>query len=168
VRTRNQNGFSLIEIVIALGILASSVAVLMAAMSTAIGTQNRDEQKLKAVLLASNRMVELEDEIQSDMEKGIFPEEKELNGEFEDKNDEGYAWAYAIRKVEIPTIKPPGSGGGNDKGQNTTMVKSVIDTVVKDISQSVREIKLKVTWKDDETDEAREVILTTHIVNLKP
>ena len=52
------------------------------------------------------------------------------------------------------------------EGQSQVMT-SVMKTVIKDISKAVRELKLTVMWLDREDEKEKEIVVTTHIVNLQ-
>lgn len=151
-----EHGFSLLEILIALGILAASLSILMTGVWTSLKFQTRDEELLMAVALAGNKMAEVELELEQEMERGKFPDDLTKEGEFE-APDDLYQWSYMIRKVEIPMMP--------QEGENQ-ILQGVIKTVLKDISKAVRELKLRVFWQDTEDDVEREIILTTHIVKL--
>lgn len=156
-RRNNDHGFSLLEILIALGVLASSLSILMTGVWTSLKFQTRDEELLQAVFLANNRMAEVELEIEADMEKNKFPDELKKDGEFDSPNDH-YKWSYKIRKVEIPMMP--------QEGENQ-ILQGVIKAVLKDISKAVREVKLRVFWQDEEDDVEREIVVTTHVVKLQ-
>lgn len=156
--SRHDNrGFSLLEILIALGVLASSLSILMTGVWSSLKFQTRDEEMLRAVHLANNKMAEVELEIEQGMERGLFPDNTSKEGEFEAPFD-NYKWSYDTRKVEIPMMQ--------QEGQNQ-MLQGVIKTVLKDISKLVRELKLRVYWQDEEDDVEREIVVTTHIVKLQ-
>lgn len=167
--TRCQRGFSLIEILIALGILASAIATIMGGVGTAMSMQSRDEKMLQAVWLANNRMTELQAEIQADIEKKKFPDEKEESGQFDAPMDL-FSWKYAIVKVEIPLAGSLGDAAAGGDGEGSAeaggAVRAILQKILKDISKAVRELKLSVTWIDDEDGKEKSIDITTHIVNL--
>jgi len=154
---KNEKGFSLLEILISLGILASSLTIIMTGVWTTLKFQTKDEELLQAIFLANNKMVEIEAQLETDMTKNKFPQEEEETGEFPEPF-ENYKWAYAIKKVEIPMT--------GQEGQSQVMT-SVMKTVIKDISKAVRELKLTVMWLDREDEKEKEIVVTTHIVNLQ-
>ena len=154
-RLQNASGFSLMEILIAVGILAAAAVTLLSGAATSVQVNNDNEKTLKAVTLATNKMTEIENDIDEDIAKGIFPEDTEKSGKFDDPNA-GYSWDYEIRKVEIPL--------SNDSSGQNAIVAGVVKNVMKELSKSVRELKLTVTW--GEKEEEQKYVLTTHIVKL--
>lgn len=153
-----KNGFTLIEILIAVGIFATVSIILLSGFIMASQVNTDDEKLLQVVLLANNKMAELENEIQEDIARGKFPDEI-TKGEAFEEPFEDYRWEYTIKKVEIPVVE----GGGD-----SAVVESVIKNIMKTISDSVRELKLTVTWTDPEDEEiVKTTDLTTHLVNIK-
>lgn len=154
-----KNGFTLIEILIAVGIFATVSLVLLSGFTTASQVNSDDERLLQVVLLAGNKMAELENEIQEDIARGKFPDEVTKSEKFEQPFQD-YQWEYTIKKVEIPVVE-----GGEG---NSAVVESTIKNIMKTISNSVRELKLTVTWTDPEDAESNKTTeLTTHLVNIK-
>lgn len=154
---KNQYGFSLLEILFALGALVSALVILTVGVSRSLQFQTKDEELLQAVFLINNRMVELQDEIESDIARGVFPEEKSADGPFDEPFHQ-YKWSYSIKKVEIPL--------GEQQPEEAAKQAGIIGQIMKDISRAVREIKLTIEWVDED-DKKEEFSLTTHIVNLK-
>ncbi len=121
--------------------------------------------------------------MEEDLSRGAFPDEKEEHGTFE-KPFERFQWSYTLRKVELPVMKTPqgseptaspegGQGGGSPPGGGTTpgleaAAGNLAQIVSKKISESVRELKLTVSWGEEEKEEDREkVVVTTHLAKLK-
>jgi len=155
-----QCGFSLLEILIAVGILAGAVATVMPQVNVAAMLSVKDNEMLQAVLLANNKMVELEQEINDDMKRGKFPDETTKSGGFDDPFD-NYSWEYSIKKVEIPVVDAGSEG-------QSAVAGSLLKNIMKDISKAVREIKLTVRWGEaDNEEDLEKYTLTTHMVNIK-
>lgn len=165
---RDDRGFSLMEILIALGIMASAVATIMGGVGTAMMMQNRDKEMVQAVWLANNKMTEVQADIEADLEKNKFPEEKSETGNF-DGNLDKFEWKYELTKVEIPLAGALGGGGeeGGEGAEAGGATRGILQKILKDISKAVRQLKVTVTWVDDDDGKPREIVLTTHVVNLK-
>jgi prepilin-type N-terminal cleavage/methylation domain-containing protein len=114
-----RQGFSLLEVVVALGILAISLFVLVESQGTAALMTVEAEDMTVATYLAREKMSQValivesegfqEQEIaeEGDFEQGVYGGWKQgaLDGEFyEVSNDdafEKYRWAYTVREVEL-------------------------------------------------------------------
>lgn len=154
-----KNGFTLIEILIAVGIFATVSIILLTGFISASQVNTDDERLLQVVFLANNKMAELENEIQEDIARGKFPDEITQGEKFAEPFED-YQWEYTIKKVEIPVVE-----GGDD---SSAVVESVIKNIMKTVSDSVRELKLTVTWTDPEDkDIIKTMDLTTHLVNVQ-
>ncbi|HCU23394.1 MAG TPA: hypothetical protein DF383_00110 [Deltaproteobacteria bacterium] len=167
-------GFTLIEIMIALSILAISLLSLYAAQGNSLRASGRAENIQTASALARQKMTEKLIELQKEMVKGSFPDEKaDEQGVFDPPLD-NYRWEFSVRKVEIPLVEgggaalPTDSTGqevGKDKQVPESAQRSLMQIVTKKISESVREITVKVIWQELEEDQSLSV--TTHLAKLR-
>jgi len=114
-----RRGFSLLEVVVALGILAVSLFVLVQSQGTAALMTTEAEDMTVATYLAKEKMSQVvlivesegfqEQELteEGDFEQGVYGGWRQgaLDGEFyEISNDdafEKYRWAYTVREVEL-------------------------------------------------------------------
>src|SRR5687767_8971268 len=93
-------GFTLLEMMIAMDILAGALTWLVVGVSGSIRSENHAKLIATATFLARGRMVELEDEL---YEKGFSDFEKEESGAFEAKGFSRFKWKYVVDKVELPS-----------------------------------------------------------------
>lgn len=158
---RCQKGFSLLEIMIAVAILATGFTTLLSAQGRSFLSSERAETMTEATMLARSKMADIEKNIDADVAQNKEVGEKEEAGEF-DAPFENYRWKYAIRKVEIPM---PDTG---KEGENA-MVADYAKQVMDQISKAVREVTLTVYWgdKDVKEEEQQQLKVTTHVVNMK-
>ncbi|MFH1652661.1 MAG: prepilin-type N-terminal cleavage/methylation domain-containing protein [Pseudomonadota bacterium] len=147
-------GFTLIEVLVAVGIMAMSLVVLLGFEGNTVRMSGRSKDITVASWLARLKIVEIQMELAKDKKKGEFPEDKSENGDFEEPFQD-YSWNMVLRKVELPA--PPGIEEGS-------MQDMIAKQLTQQISQSVRE--LKVSIKHRLWDEKRAVVVTTHMVKL--
>jgi len=156
---RKSGGFSLLEVMIAIAILAVSLLAIFNLQSTSLMGSARAQRISMSTQLARAKMAKTLIDLDAGMVKGEFPDEKEDAGTFEEEKYPDYYWKVQIKKVEIPT--PPLPEGSPD------VMAQVFKMVADQLSQSTRELKLTVGWKDPETDEEEEgIVLVTHIVKM--
>ncbi len=99
VEVRWRRGFSLIEVMLALAILATAFTVLMGTVSHS-GMQSVYSTRLtQASLLARSKMVDLEYLI---MEEGFSDANRTYSGTFRDEGYPGMRWEARVEPVEIP------------------------------------------------------------------
>ncbi len=92
-------GYSLIEVLIALAVLASSLTILMGTMANSSQQAVFSNQLTQASLLARGKMVDLEYEL---MEDGFSDSERQFSGTFRDEGHPDFRWEAVIEPVEIP------------------------------------------------------------------
>ena len=95
---RNEQGFSLLEVVVALTILAGGFLTVLNLFSGSVLSVDFSGQYLKAVTLASSKINELE---------MLNFQPSEYSGKF--KNDDSYRWEVDIAPHDSP-LNDPGSG----------------------------------------------------------
>jgi prepilin-type N-terminal cleavage/methylation domain-containing protein len=189
-----RRGFTLLEVVISLGILATALVVLIDTQAFAVLSTNDAERISAGTRLAQEKMME----VQIVMEREGFGEQDiEEEGDFEDFGAEDFRgedlhldlaeelkdfkWAYTVRKVEL-TI--PGNLGGMfgdlagsgyfgeekadqvDVGNAPDLGDMGIspDMISDQLSGFLREVRILVWWGENE-DETDQVELVSHIIN---
>jgi len=158
---RDDFGFSLLEIMIAVAILAASAVTLLSAQGGAFLSSQRAERLTQATMLAREKMVEIEMEFQKDLSKNKFPEENvEKEGEFEEPFND-FRWSYTVKKIELPP--PPSSGEEN------ALIASKINQIIEQVAKNARQIQLTILWGDPEVpvEEQPKMTVTTHWVKMK-
>lgn len=183
-RRRPEQGFTLIEIMISLSILAITLVSIYAAQGNSLRASGRAENIQTASILARQKMTEMMLELQKDLDKGKFPDEgTEEQGTFEPPMDR-FRWEFSVKKVDIKVADdagqqpeagaPPAPGAGPttstgvEAGKTNeapeTAMRNMAQMVTKKINESVREISTKVIW--EELGEEQSMVVTTHIAKL--
>lgn len=152
VNLKNKAGFTLLEVLVSLGILAISITTILQLFGTSVVTSARAEAVTIATMLARQKMAEQMLKLEKDALEGKFPGTDEENGGDFDAPYDRYKWQAKIRKVEIPV---PPQEKQDTQAQLTQMI-------AKQIGDALRELKLSVSW--DDLGEKQEVVVTTHVV----
>lgn len=93
------NGYSLIEVLIALTILSSTLTILMGTMANSSQQAVFATQLTQAGLLARSKMTDIEFEI---MEDGFSTSDRSMSGTFASEGYPDMRWEALIEPVEIP------------------------------------------------------------------
>lgn len=149
-----KKGFTLLEVMVAVAILAISMTVLLTFSGNSLIASGRAERMTIATMLARQKMAEIELELEKAIGRNEFPDERSEDGKF-DEPFEGYGWKMDIRRVELPApVAEEGGGIQEIVGRQLT----------REISKTVRELKLTVTWEEGGEEQSFDVV--THIVKL--
>jgi prepilin-type N-terminal cleavage/methylation domain-containing protein len=193
--TSSRTGFTLLEVIIALGILAGAMVVLVDTQAMAVLSTFEADRLMVSTNLAQEKMAE----VQIILEREGFGEtDIEEDGDFDDFGEEDfrgdelhlsqdrdalkdYKWAYTVRKIELdfPTNLGDMAGDmagngyfGEDKGSEMD-VGGTPDLGDMGISPSMVSEHLAGfirevrvrVWWGENEDETDQVELTTHIIN---
>lgn len=157
--TSEQAGFTLLEVMLALAILALGLTMTSESQQMSMRQVSRAKMMTIATLLAREKMIEVEDEL---FEEGFSEFDEEDKGDF-GRDFKRFSYKLNIEKVELPAAadtdglsqtltegaggEGEGAGGGMAAlggqmiGQYLEMIRSVIE-------QSIRRVTLDVIWKE--------------------
>jgi general secretion pathway protein I len=138
---KNNKAFTLIEVVLAMMIMASGLFILTNSWS---GTYNRlknTQVKVQLAALLERKVVEIEREYKNKSLESI-PEEKEDS--FGEDLPE-YSWKMTSQKLELPDLSAVLET--QQEGVKTDLA-SLMKIFSEHISKSVKEVKVEVTYKD--------------------
>ena len=176
----NKKAFSLLEVMVALGIIAISISSILSSMAIGASLPHDSKKRMKAVDLSIVKLNEMERKLKKD---GFKDEDYEESGQFEETEFKEYFWIARIKKIEIPddiaklaemfaggkseadengTIKPQG-GASNFMGMLGGFIQKLKDV----FEASIREVEIEVYWYyGAQEEENKEMfILTTHIID---
>lgn len=160
-----QRGFTLIEVVVALGILALSLSILLEVQLSSVNHVGQARNLSVASLLARSKMVDIEESLMSD---GFNIGDIEENGDFKEEGYPDIAWMYEVKEVELDLsrlLDMCGDAASEDAGddiegnacEGAGNLIPGMDGLMSEIGRSIRAVKLKVSWKEGAFDEAIEV-----------
>ncbi|WP_242346929.1 prepilin-type N-terminal cleavage/methylation domain-containing protein [Anaeromyxobacter terrae] len=189
-RRAARGGFTLLEVMIALAILAGALLTVSEIVGGSLRNHVRARQLEVATLLARGKMVELESEYER---KGFRDFDESAEGTFEEDGHPEVRWATEVVKPgvdlsaerilqmltggegaleDLLAAASPQAGKG---GPQTTApgaaalaqgLQAQITQLGEQIKKGVREVRLTVTWKDGKRDESFTVV--THMVVFAP
>lgn len=156
-RRSSAAGFTLLEVMAAVAILALTLVVLLGVITNNVRATAHAKMVTTATFLARGRMVSIEDGI---ILQGFQDLEGEDEGTFEDEGFPAFSWASSIEKVQLPTdaVSKVQKGAGeasksNDPMKNLTgmlggFMGVLIEPVRVGLEESVRRVTLRVFWNE--------------------
>jgi general secretion pathway protein I len=194
-RTR---GFTLLETVVALAILALALMAIFDLNSGAVANHVYGKHLTVASLLARSKMTDLEQQLYDD---GFPADDDEERGDFAEEGWPQFKWRAKIIAPKTNGVSPnqligaifnlpigetdgdlgglaamfgggaesqggPTPAGGGLGGLAAGMAQPMFNQMVDQLTSSVREIHLTVTWKEGTQVESMDVV--THMVSLGP
>ena len=139
---RNQTkGFTLIEVVLAMMIMASGLFILMNSWAGTYARLRKTQIQVQMVSLLERKVSEIEREFRGKSLDSI-PEEKE-----DDFGTDlpGYSWMMKSKKLEIPDLSSSLVSG--DGGADQTLI-AIMKIFTEHLSKSIKELNIEVTFKD--------------------
>lgn len=192
---RTPSGFTLLEVMVALGLLAGALMALAELSGQALRNHAYARDLSTATLLARGKMVELEQRYE---DQGFRDFDEKDEGDFTDQGNPTFKWQVELKKPETSLSADgilaalTGSTDANDAlskllgtqptpgtdGKSTTTTQSpvaglaagLVQTQVtafgEALKKSLREMRLTVSWRDGKVP--RDVTVSTYLVVLNP
>ena len=190
---QSRRAFTLLEVIIAIGILTVTLLVLVQSQASAVMMTNDSRRIATATALADEKMQEViltleregwtSQDIEEDGDYENFGSEEFRGDDISVEMDlEDYKWAYTVRRIElnIPTdlsgtADTLADGGGlgaqaqeeglPDMGLDLSMIPGFSpDMIMDELSGFMREVRVRVWWGDNE-DGDDQVELIHHVIN---
>jgi prepilin-type N-terminal cleavage/methylation domain-containing protein len=152
-RVSAHSGFTLLEVMIAIGVLAIGIGAILTAENNSLDVTLRAKRMTTVATLAKNTIVDAERELQGK----TFDEVKtETNGKFDPPYSD-YSWERKIKEITFPQIVGPGAGAANGAeaggGASSPGVEQIVKTATAYLSKSTREITVTIKWIDKKEDQ---------------
>lgn len=194
-RRPRPSGFTLLEVMVALAILALALTAIVGINGNAIRSHGYAKRVTVATMLARSKMADIESKY---IEEGFTSEfDQVMEGTFEEEGWSDYRWKAEIIKPDIDAANATAlvetmvnklmgdvsSLGARAEGNSTaapvptpdmsgvaSMIKPMIEgqvtTLVETMKKAVREVRLTVSWKEGAQTDSFDVV--THLVVLAP
>lgn len=188
-----RRGFSLLEVMIALAILTTSIVILVETQSTAAWATREAEKVVTGTDLARYKMSEALLRVEAD---GFTDGEIFESGDFRDLGDEvlnlqmgealeDFHWEYAVQEIDIQLAGDiaamasefAGDDGGGEGGPSIPGLPGGAgglsallspEMLSQMLGPYIREVRVRVWWgknSDEAEDYGSEVILVSHVIN---
>lgn len=176
-----RRGYTLLEVLIAMAILAMGLSVLLGTQATSALMTERANRMAQAALLARAKMMDIEHDLLSD---GFSDMEERMNGDFADEGFRDIRWEAVIEVVEIPPEAAPefaatinaqlfgdGEQGGALSGsaavsQWMPMILGEVPNFINQMAQRARFVTLEIEWSEGRHTQT--LTIQQYVVNLNP
>jgi general secretion pathway protein I len=181
---RTGRGFTLLEVMVAVAILAAALVAISEVVSGALRNHVRARQLDTATLLARTKMVQVQAEYER---KGFRDFDDEEEGTFDEDGHPDVRWRLEVRRPSVdlgpegvlqaltggtsiaellppPDQVPPQLAGLQDGV--SAMLQPILTQIGEQLKKSVREVRLTVSWDSGATEESFQVV--THLVVKQP
>jgi general secretion pathway protein I len=140
-RIRSKKGFTLIETVLALMVMASGLFILSNSWSGTYSRLRKTQIQVQIAALLERKVTEIEREYKGKSLESI-PEEKEDNfgGELPQ-----YTWKMESRKLEIPDMSAMLTA--QEGGADASLIQ-IMKIFTEHLSKSIKEVKVTVIYKE--------------------
>jgi len=156
-----QEGFTLLEVLIAMFIMVIAFGSIFSIQSSAIQVTNRAKQTNTVAMLLKNAMVKAE----LDIEDKSFEEVKKEESETFESPFQDYSWTRTIKELEFPNLLPNSGGeNGGSAGSQDQSSEIMGRLVTKFLSKAVRQVDVTIKWQKSGKEQS--VSATTFWVDL--
>jgi len=142
----NRSGFTLLEVVIAMAIMAICFGSILAVEGGAINASTRSKQMSTVATLLRNQMIDTEYKIEG---KKFNEVKKEEQGVFKEPYQD-YSWRRVIKEITLPNLTS--LMGRDDKTSNNAKsgpnqnAESLGKLLTKFLSKALREVTVTIFW----------------------
>jgi general secretion pathway protein I len=164
------SGFTLLEIMVALAILSTTLVVLLRIVTNNVRATNHAKMTTAATFLARTKMVEVEDDVLYD---GFIETNEFKTGTFKADGYPQFSWETSVERIELPTNMAQQaqdeSRAATDKAKGDPMammsgflggmMSTFIEPIRIGLQESVRKVTVRVWWNETgRRDQSFEVV----------
>ena len=156
MRRQRASGFTLLEVMIAMAIMAVAFGAILTSQSGAIRQAITAKELNTAGWLAHRAMVEAEHLTEG---KPFDELDKEQDGQFKEPF-QNYSWKREVRELKFPDLTQP-----SKEGEGVPETARIMGKVItKYLNTAMRELVVTVSWKRGKSEQS--VKLTTYLIDL--
>ncbi len=157
-KIKNQSGFTLLEVIIAMTIMVIAVIAILTSQSGSIYTTVKARELNIAGWLAQRLMVESEQTLEGKPFSEIKTEEL---GQFPEPFEK-FSWKREIKEIQFPDFSAPNKEG---EGGMPEPMRILAKVLTKFFNDSIREMIITIQWKRGGAEQKLDV--TTYLIDLK-
>ena len=156
---RRAAGFTLLEIMVAVAILATTLVILLEIVTNNIRATNHAKLTTAATFLARNKMSDIEDDI---LYNGFSSDTENAKGTFKADGYDQYRWETSIERIELPTdMTQKTQDASKNASQDSKdpmammtgflggMMSTFIEPIRLGLQESVRKVTVRVFWDEN-------------------
>jgi prepilin-type N-terminal cleavage/methylation domain-containing protein len=156
---RTARGFTLLEVMVALAILAMTLVVLLQIVTNNVRATNHAKMTTTATFLARGKMIDVEDIV---LENGFSDADESQTGTFKDQAAPGFRWEYAIERIDLPTDMAQKTQAQAQEQSQTAkdpmammsgflggMMSTFVEPIRIGLQESVRRVTVRVFWDEN-------------------
>ncbi len=140
-----RRGFSLLEVMVALAILALALVAVSGINANSFESSNYARSMTIATMLARSKMLDIELEIQKD---GFSESEQDFKGNFSEEGYESMRWRATVRPIEVDVSQLLGPLLGGDTeiagdqlpGQLSSMIAGLNGSSIEEVADAPQEL----------------------------
>jgi prepilin-type N-terminal cleavage/methylation domain-containing protein len=158
----NRQGFSLVEIMVAMAILSMTVVSIITLQNASLRSSTYARQLTVASLLARSVMVDAYLYNHARLLSKAIKEEKSEEASMAGMD---FKWTWMLDEVplELPDLSPQEEQDGDQPQQANPLMKPIVETVNTFLKEAMRELSVEVSWETPKGKES--VYFVTHLID---
>ncbi len=145
----SRSGFTLIEVMIAVGILAIGIGAILSAENNSLNVTLRAKRMTIVAMLAKNSLIEAERAISG---KSFTEVKEEESGKFDAPFQE-YSWERKIKEITFPNILDQSKAKKDEVSKVDENTMRVVKIATSYLSKASREITITIKWTDKKEEQ---------------